>query len=440
MKLAARRPAGMLAFGIVWFGQVVSLIGTGMSNLALGLWAWQVTGSATALALMVFFATAPGLLFGPLAGALVDRFDRRAVLILSDTAAGLATLGIAALFALGQLEIWHLYAAGAVAAVAQTFQWPAYSAAISLLVPREQYGRANGMVSLAEPLSAILAPALAGLLVGLIGIGGVLALDVASFLFAVITLLLVQIPAPPPSAEGTTAARNTLLADSLFGFRYIWARKGLLGLLIVFLSFNLLAAFSFGLMAPYVLARTGGDAAIMGAVMSLFGVGGILGGVAMSLWGGPRRRVDGVLVGMVVSGLLGVALMGAGRSLPVWSAALIITAALLPITNGSSQAIWQAKVPPDLQGRVFAARLMLGKFCFPLGLLIAGPLADRVFEPAMAAGAPLAEQLGWLVGTGPGAGMGLMFLISGVLAATLALGAYLVPAIRNVERELPDHS
>lgn len=440
MQLAARRPAGMGTFTVIWLGQVISLTGTGMSNLALGLWAWQQTGSATALALMTFFATAPALVFGPLAGALVDRWDRRAVLALSDTAAGLGSLAVAALFALGRLEIWHLYVVGALSAACQSFQWPAYSAAITVLVPKEQYGRANGMVSLAEPVSAIVAPALAGALVSLIGIGGVLAIDVASFLFAVATLLAVHIPAPARSAEGAAAARNSLLADSAFGFRYIWARKGLLGLLSVFLIFNLLSAFSFGLMAPYILARTGGDAAVMGATMAIFGVGGIAGGVAMSIWGGPRRRIDGVLVGMAVSGVLGVALMGLGRSLPAWAAALFITAALMPMTNGSSQAIWQAKVPPDLQGRVFAARRIFAQLCFPLGLLIAGPLADAVFEPALAPGGPLAAAAGPLVGTGPGAGIGLMFVASGALAAAAALGAYLLPTIRNVERDLPDHS
>lgn len=440
MQLAARRPAGMGTFAVIWLGQVVSLTGTGMSNLALGLWAWQQTGSATALALMTFFATAPALIFGPLAGALVDRWDRRAVLALADTVSGLGSLAVVALFALGRLEIWHLYVVGAISAAAQAFQWPAYSAVITVLVPKEQYGRANGMVSLAEPVGAIVAPVLAGLLVTLIGIGGVLAIDVASFLFAVGSLLVVRIPAPPRSAEGAAAQRNSLLADSIFGFRYIWARKGLLGLLSVFLTFNLLSAFSFGLTAPYVLARTGGDAGVMGAMMSVFGVGGIAGGVAMSIWGGPRRRIDGVLVGMAVSGVFGVALMGAGQSMPVWAAALFITSALMPMTNGSSQAIWQAKVAPDLQGRVFAARRIFAQLCFPLGLLIAGPLADGVFEPALAPGGALADSAGRLVGSGPGAGIGLMFVISGLIAAAAALGAYLVPAIRNLERDLPDHS
>jgi hypothetical protein len=267
----------------------------------------------------------------------------------------------------------------------------------------------------------------------------VLAIDIVTFLFAMAMLLRVRVPRPPRCSEGAAAARNSLWADSLFGFRYIRARPGLLGLLSVFLGFNLISAFSFGLMAPYVLARSGGDARVVGAIMSLFGVGGVAGGVAMSLWGGPPRRIDGVLVGMAIGGLLGMTLMGIGRDIPVWAAAIFLTAALLPITNGSSQALWQAKVQPDLQGRVFAARRMLAQLCFPLGLAAAGPVADRIFEPALAEGGALATMLGWLVGTGPGAGMGLMFVVSGLLGGAIALGAYLVPAIRNVERELPDH-
>jgi DHA3 family macrolide efflux protein-like MFS transporter len=439
VQLALRRPGGMAAFSVVWLGQVVSLLGTGMSSLALGLWAWQETGSATALAMMTFFATAPALIFGPLAGALVDRWDRQAVLVMTDLVSGLGSLTLFALYAAGLLEIWHLYLVGALTAAAQSFQWPAYGAAITLLVPREQYGRANGMVALAEPLGAIAAPALAGMLVGLVGIAGVLAIDILTFLVAVAALLLVRVPRPPRSSEGAAAARNSLLADSLYGFRYIRARPGLLGLLSVFLGFNLISAFSFGLMAPYVLARSGGDARVVGAIMAVFGIGGVAGGVAISLWGGPRRRIDGVLVGMALGGLLGMTLMGVGRDVPVWAAAIFLTAALMPLTNGSSQAIWQAKVQPDVQGRVFAARRMIAQLCFPLGLAAAGPVADRIFEPALQAGGTLAGAVGWLVGTGPGAGMGLMFVASGLIGGAVALCAYLVPAIRNVERELPDH-
>jgi MFS family permease len=411
-----------------------------MSSLALGLWAWQESGSATALALMTFFATAPALLVGPVAGALVDRWDRQTVLITTDLVSGLGSLALFALHTLGMLELWHLYAVGALTAAAQSFQWPAYGAAITLLVPKEQYGRANGMVALAEPLSAIGAPALAGLLIGTIGVAGVLAVDIVSFLFAVAMLLLVRVPRPPRSAEGAAARRNSLWADSLFGFRYIRGRPGLLGLLGVFLVFNLISACSFGLMAPYVLARSGGDPHILSATMALFGVGGVAGGLAMGVWGGPPRHIDGVLVSMALSGLFGATLMGIGRELPLWAAAIFLTGALLPIATGSSQAIWQAKVQPDLQGRVFAARRMIAQLCFPLGLALAGPMADRVFEPALREGGALAATAGLLVGTGPGAGMGLMFVLAGMLGGAVALSAYLVPAIRNLERDLPDHT
>jgi MFS transporter, DHA3 family, macrolide efflux protein len=440
MQVALQRPVGMPAFILVWFGQVVSLLGTGMSQLALGLWAWQQTGSATALAMMTFFATVPTIALGPVAGALVDRWDRRAVLIGSDLVAGLATIGILVLYSLDQLAIWHLYVAGALAGASQAFQWPAYSAAITVLVPKAHYGRANGMVSLAEPLGAIAAPALAALLIAIIGIGGVLLIDFATFLVAVLALLLVRVPSPPPSAEGASAARNSLREDATFGFRYIWARPGLLGLLSVFLCFNLFSAFSFGLMGPYVLARSGGDAQAMGTVMSFFGLGGVAGGIAMSVWGGPRRRIDGVLIGMALSSIFGVCLIGIGQSLAVWAAAVFVVSALMPMTNGSSQAIWQSKVPPDLQGRVFAARLLIARVCFPLGLVIAGPLADLIFEPQMQPGGALAETFGWLVGVGPGAGMGLMFVASGLLCLVVALGAYAIPQIRDLEANLPDHS
>jgi predicted MFS family arabinose efflux permease len=361
------------------------------------------------------------------------------VLVTADLVAGLGSLALFGLYATGQLEIWHLYLVGAITAAAQSFQWPAYGAAITLLVPREQYGRANGMVALAEPLGAIAAPALAGALVGAIGVAGVLAIDIVSFLFAVAMLLLVRVPRPPRSGEGAAAVRNSLWADSLYGFRYILARPGLLGLLGVFLGFNLICAFSFGIMAPYLLARSGGDAPVVGAIMSVFGVGGVAGGIAMGLWGGPRRRVDGVLMGMALGGMLGMTLMGLGRDIPAWAAASFLLASLMPLTNGSSQAIWQAKVQPDLQGRVFAARRMIAQLCFPLGLAAAGPVADRIFEPALLASGPLASTFGRLVGTGPGAGMGLMFVLSGLGGGAIALGAYLVPAIRNVERELPDY-
>src|SRR3990172_8175444 len=185
------RPTGMTAFTIVWFGQVISLLGSAMTQFALTIWAWQITGSATALALVGFFNFGPTVLLSPIAGALVDRWNRKLVMMLSDLAAGLSTVVILVLYATDNLQIWHLYIAGAFSGAFQAFQFPAYSASISLMMPKEQYARANGMISVADFGSGIFAPVLAALLLGAIGIGGVLAIDIVTFVAAIGALLFV---------------------------------------------------------------------------------------------------------------------------------------------------------------------------------------------------------------------------------------------------------
>ncbi len=428
----------MFAFTIVWLGQVISLIGTAMSGFALTIWAWQLTGSATALALVGFFNFGPTVLLSPVAGALVDRWNRKLVMMLSDLAAGLSTLVILLLYATGRLEIWHLYVAGAFSGAFQAFQFPAYSASISLMMPKEQYTRANGMIFVADFGSGIFAPVLAALLLGVIGIGGVLAVDIVTFVVAIGALLFVHIPQPAVTEEGR-AGRGSLWKESLYGFRYILARPSLLGLQLVFFTGNLMGGFGWTLFNPMILARTSSNAAVLGSVQSAFGAGGLAGSLLMIAWGGPKRRVHGVLFGHVLIGLLLQGLIGLGRGLPVWLPAAFLGMAVMPIINGSSQAIWQAKVAPDVQGRVFSARRLISQISSPISMLLAGPLADRVFEPGMQAGTALAGSFGWLVGTGPGAGMALIILITGLLTVAAGFVGYAFPAIRNAEDILPDH-
>ena len=282
-----------------------------------------------------------------------------------------------------------------------------------------------------------MAPTLAGLLLGVVGIVGVLLIDAVSFLIAITALALVYIPQPQASAEGQ-AARGSLWQESLYGFRYILARPSLLGLQLVFMGVNLLFAFFAGLLAPMILARSASNASVLGTVLAAQGLGGLTGGLAMGLWGGPKRRVHGVLLGMAFSGIFGVALMGLGQTTLVWVVAGLVCGALTPVLNGSNQAIWQAKVAPDVQGKVFAARRMIAQLIFPIALLAAGPLADRFFEPAMRAGGWLAPTLGPLFGVGPGAGMGLLICVSGLISVLISLAGYLVPAIREAEDRLPD--
>jgi MFS family permease len=428
----------MPGFTIVWTGQVVSLLGTQMSAFALTIWAYELTGSATALALVAFFYTTPMLVFSPLAGAIVDRSNRKMMMVLSDLAAGMATIGILVLYLTGHLQIWHLYVANAVMGLFQAFQWPAYSAAITVMMPKEQYGRANGMMSLAESGSGIFAPLLAGMVLGAIGLGGVLFIDIATFLFAIAALLAVHVPQPPVTSEGLEGKGN-LWQEAAYGFRYILKRPSLLGLQIVFLLGNFFASMAFVLLAPYILSRTGNNELSYGSVNSAGAVGAVVGGLVMSAWGGPKRRVHGVLIGWAITGLLEGVALGVGRSLPVWAVASFLGAFFIPLINGSNQAIWQAKVAPDLQGRVFSIRRLIAWLVNPLAMLVAGPLADIVLEPAMRPGGSLTEVFGWLVGTGPGSGIALLFISFGIAAVLVGLGGYLVPAIRNAESILPDH-
>ncbi len=432
------RLAGMRGFTVIWIGQLVSFLGTGMTNFALSFYLFDRTSQATALTIAIFAFSAPSILLSPLAGALVDRSNRKLVVIVTDLAAGLVTIAWLLIVVLvGHLEPWQVYVGNAITGAFNAFQFPAFSAAVTLMIPKEQYGRASGMMEFAAAASGILAPVFAGALLGPIGLAGIMSIDVATFIFAILAVLAVHMPQPPAEAL-PDGQRPSLLQDSVYGFRYILARPSLLGLQTVFTALNFIAAFGSVIVFPMILARTGNSAGTLATVESIAAFGGVAGGLLMSAWGGPKRRVRGVLLGMTAEGLLGPFVVGISRSLPGWAFGSFMSQGFIPIINGSNQAIWQSKVPPAVQGRVFATRRMIAQFSFPIAVLIAGPLADRVFEPAMRAGGAAAATFGPLVGTGPGAGMALMVTASGLFGAAIGFGGYLIPAIRNVEDILPD--
>ncbi|MDX1993310.1 MAG: MFS transporter [bacterium] len=435
---ASQAPSGMRAFTIVWIGQLVSLFGTSMTQFALTIWTYELTGRATELTRVALFSFAPVILLSPIAGALVDRWNRKLVLILSDLAAGLSSVAIFLLYSTGNLEIWHLYVAGAFAGAFQTFQWPAYSAAVTTMLRKEHYARAQGMMTVAETASGLFAPGLAALLLVVIGIQGVLLIDIITFIFAISAVLLVFIPQPKVSEAGREG-RGSLLQESLYGFRYILRRPSLLGLQLMFFQINLFGTLGGILLSPMILARTNSSEATLASVQTAFAIGGLLSGLLISTWGGPKRKVHGVLMSMIFSSILGNLLLGLGRGVVIWVVAAFGTSIFTSILNASNQAIWQAKVPPDVQGRVFSVRRMIAQITAPIAMFIAGPLADGVFEPGMREGGNLAQTFGGLIGTGPGAGMALIMVITGVMATIFSASGYLVPAIRKAETLIPDY-
>lgn len=426
--------AGFRTFLAIWAGQVVSALGTNLTGFALGVWVYQQTGSATKFALIALVTTLPGMLLAPVAGALVDRWDRRRAMILSDVGSGCATAALAALLWAGRLELWHIYLLLSVSSAFAALQWPAFTAATTLLVPREQLGRASGLTQTGNGIAEILAPALAGALVVSIGLHGVVLIDAATFVAAVATLLAVRVPRPAASAEGA-AARGHLLREAVFGWTYIRRRPGLFALLVLLAVTN----FSMGVMqvlvTPMVLAFA--SPAVLGRVLSAAGLGMLAGSVLMSIWGGPRRRVAGILGLLLVQGL---SLVAGG----IWPRAAAVTAAgfvflfAMPLLLGTSQALWQSKVPPDLQGRVFAMRRLVAWSTLPLAFVVAGPLADRVFEPWLAPGGALAATAGRILGVGDGRGIGLLLVVMGTLVVLTVAVAARLPRLRRLEEELPD--
>lgn len=434
---STKKPTGMFGFTIVWLGQIISVLASSMSQFAITIFVFKETQSATALGLMQVFFITPFLLISPIAGVMVDRYNRKLMMMVSDLAAGIATVLILVFQSLGVLEIWHLYLTSVIYGLGNAFQWPAYSAAISTMIPKEQLGRANGMMSLVEAGPGVIAPLLAGALLPFIGLTGILFLDVATFLFAIGALFIVHIPQPQKTEEGVKAQGN-MLQEASYGFKYIFARPSLLGLQLTFFLGNLFSGISFTLLPAMILSRTGNNELIFGTVQSAGAIAGVIGGVIMSAWGGFKKRVHGVLIGWVIAGL-GTAIIGLKGGVPVWIIGIVLTAIVIPLMNGSNQAIWQSKIAPDLQGRVFSARRLIAWLTNPISPIIAGTLADFVLEPQMRTTSTLSQTFDFLVGTGAGAGMSLMIFLCGFLTIFIGIVGYFISAIHNAETLLPDH-
>jgi DHA3 family macrolide efflux protein-like MFS transporter len=424
---------GQTIFYIVWLGQFVSVIGSGLTSFALGVWIFEKTGSATQFALIGLFAMLPRVVLSPLAGSIVDRWDRRLAMILGDAGAGFSTLILVLLLFTGRLEIWHIYLIVGSSAAFSTVQWPAYAAATTLLVPKNEYGRANGMIQLGKSAAEILAPAMAGYLVLTIQLDGVILIDFATFLFAIITLLSVRFP-KSQSSTGKVEGFS-LKEDIAFGWKYISACPGLLGLLVFFAAVNLLWGMVGALIGPMILDFTTSDE--MGVILSVAGVGMLVGSLVMSIWGGWKRRINNVLFFEFLSGICFL-LMGLRPSFWLIAMGAFGAHLTIAIVYGSNQAIWQSKVEPGVQGRVFAAQQMIAKATSPLAYLLAGPLADKVFEPLLVTNGLLTGNVGKFIGVGSGRGIGLLFIVMGMLKMAVTILGYAHPHIRFVEDELPD--
>ena len=426
---------GIRAFTVLWVGQLASSIGTRMTNFVLGIWVWQETGQASALALLTFFAFGATVVCSPLAGSLVDRLSRRLTIMLSDIGSAVATGLMLLIFVTGHAQLWELIITNTLTGGFLAFQYPAYGATIAAMMPKEQYPKANGMMSLVRSMPAIFGPVLAGLLLRLVSLSTVLAVDTLCYVFAIGTVFLVALPTV---RRGEQHRESSLWRDWTAGLRYILPRRGLTGLLVLNVVVSLTSAMGFIVLIPMILERTGNNQFQLGVVQSIGAIGGVCGALALTSLRTPRRKMPVIISGILVFSVLGQIGVAVSGTIVLWSVAWFFAWLAVPFVEGYSQSIWQQKVPSGLQGRVFATTQLFENLALPIGFAISGPVVDHLFTPGMKPGGGLAAVFGGLIGTGPGAGMALIFLLSGALGAGCALACTLIGTIRGVDTRIPD--
>jgi DHA3 family macrolide efflux protein-like MFS transporter len=401
-------------FFAIWTGQAFSLLGSRVAGFALVWWLTDTTGSATVLATATLVAIVPEILLAPIAGAYVDRWNRRMVMIVADGLIALATLGLAALFWMETVQIWQVYAIMFLRAVAGSFHWPAMQASTSLMVPKDQLTRVAGLNQTLNGVLSILGPPLGALSMELLPLYDVMLVDVVTAISAIVPLLLVHIPQPRRRVSATDEAAQNATKPSIWldireGLHYLRGWPGMMTLIGFALFFKIASTPAFSLLPLLVRSHFDGSAAQLSLLEALFGVGVVIGGVLLSIWGGFQRKIFTLLTGLILFsfGFLGFGL-APSQAFGLALASALLMGFLIPFIDGPFMAIMQSSVAPEIQGRVFTLTLSLLNLTSPISLALAGPISDAI-------------------------GLQVWYLVSGVLSAALGIAGFFVPAIVNIE-------
>lgn len=422
-------------FYILVISQIISLIGSRMSGIALGIWVFNETGNATPTLLAVFFAHLPLMISGIFAGVLADRWNRRRMMLFGDAGQAVGTLLLLLSFLSGRFELWHLYTITFLQGVLGVFQIPAMEASVTMLVPEEYRDRANTLRQLNWAISGLIAPALTGAIYALIDVTGIMGIDLATFIIAAGVLAVIHIPQPAQSTEGQ-AVQGSIWQEMTGSMRFLWERRVLFNLMIYAAVLNFLLHGPISLATPYILTLTGSEATL-GIILTVVNVGVLIGGILMMIWGGTRPRIHGIMIGILFRALC-LIIYGIVRTPLSLGIASFFLLFANPLIDASFLSVMQNKTPPDMQGRVFALLMQLMYIAQPLSILLTGPFVDRILEPAI-------ESPGWavvapLVGSQPGSGMGLLLVVAGALMLIMTAVVYAIPQTRSMEDDLPDYT
>ena len=396
-------------FFTIFTGQTISLFGSSLVQFALIWYLTQKTGSATVLATASLFSMLPQILLGPFAGTVVDRGNRRVIMIVADATIALATLGLAFLFWTGRVEIWHIYAIAVIRSLGGAFHYPAMAASTTLMVPKEQLARVSGANQAVQGLVSIGAPPGAAFLIAVMSTENILLIDVFTALAGIVPLLFFSVPQPQRAAHLASEQPKSFMHDLGAGFKYMASWPGLLMLGLMATLLNFLLAPTSALMPLLVTKYFGKGAIELGGLESAFGIGMIVGGVTLGVWGGFKRKIATSLMGIVV---FSIAVIGIAIAPPdmfwIVVVAQAVVGIMLPMANGPLHAIFQTLIEPEMQGRVLSLISSVAQAMMPISLLVAGPISDKL-------------------------GLQTWFWIAGIACAIISIGGFFVPAIYNIE-------
>jgi MFS transporter, DHA3 family, macrolide efflux protein len=410
-KKQARGTDWQVPFFTIWIGQSFSLLGSKVAQFALIWWLTDLTGSATVLAMASLAGLIPGIVLGPLAGAYIDRWNRRYVMIVADFLIAVVSLWLAFLFWADAIQIWHVYVILCIRSLGESFHWPAMQASTSLMVPKEQLTRVAGMNQTLNGVLNVFGAPLGALLIGFLPLHSVMMVDVGTAALAIAPLFFVAIPQPDRTATSQKdAGKQSIWGEMRDGLRYILGWPGLVILTATIMVIKIVLTPAFSLIPLLVKDHFGGDATQLSLLEAVIGGGVIAGGLGLSVWGGSQKRMATMVFGIV----------GFAASFLAWGimpehmfwAALVSGAWLgmmIPLIDGPLMAILQSTVAPDIQGRVFTLFVSLIALASPIGLAVAGPISD-------------------------GLGLQIWYLLAGVLTGAAALIFIFCPAARNLEK------
>lgn len=403
---------------ILWLSQCVSQLGSSMTAFALVLWAYGQSGSAFSVSVMSFCQYVPYILLSIVVGTFIDSHKKKTIMLVSDTIAAAASVAVLLLLVEGHLSVWNIYIVNAVVGITNAFQEPASAVAVGKLVPKDKLSNVSGMNSFSNNMVVIFSPMLASVLFAMGGLPLILLVDLTSFAFAFLVLLFfIQIP-----DEFEKRNHESPFAGTAEGFRFLKKEKGILYIMLTMALINFFSRLTYeNILSPMILARSAGNSIALGIVNAFMGIGGIVGGIIVSLKKESRHKATAIYLSAALSFFFGDLIMAMGRNVFWWSAAATAASLPIPFIMANQNTISYQKVPEEMQGRVFAVRNAIQYSTIPVGILLGGYLADYVFEPFMSSESGFAGLLSKVVGRGTGSGMAVMFLCTGICGFTVSI-------------------